>query len=111
MLNLWQINLNHQIYYLKATGILLFFYKTCSVVPRNTSITSKWMICVKSSEKVNLLNNYFVQQTSLDERFATISAMVNIIGSSLTNRNFTLFEVKSVLESLQLGKSSGPDGI
>ena len=37
--------------------------------------------------------------------------MVNIIGPTLTNINFTPFEVKSVLESLQLGKSSGPDGI
>ena len=37
--------------------------------------------------------------------------MVNIIGPTLTNINFTPFEVKSVLESLQLDKSSGPDGI
>ena len=56
-------------------------------------------------------NNYFVQQTALDERSATIPAMVNIIGPTLTNINFTPLEVKSVLESLQLGKSSGPDGI
>ena len=37
--------------------------------------------------------------------------MVNIIGPTLTSINFTSLEVKSVLESLQLGKSSGPDGI
>ena len=37
--------------------------------------------------------------------------MVNIIGPTLTNINFTSLEVKSVLESLQLGKSSGPDRI
>ena len=37
--------------------------------------------------------------------------MMNIIGPTLTNINFTSLEVKSVLESLQLGKSSGPDGI
>ena len=37
--------------------------------------------------------------------------MVNIIGPTLTNINFTSLEVKSGLESLQLGKSSGPDGI
>ena len=64
-----------------------------------------------STDKANLLNEYFVQQTSLDERSATIPAMVNIIGPTLTNINFTSLEVKSVLESLQLGKSSGPDGI
>ena len=64
-----------------------------------------------STEKANLLNEYFVQQTSLDERSATIPAMVNIIGPTLTNINLTSLEVKSVLESLQLGKSSGPDGI
>ena len=64
-----------------------------------------------STEKANLLNEYFVQQTSLDERSATIPAMVNIIGPTLTNINFTSLEVKSVLESLQLGKSSGPNGI
>ena len=64
-----------------------------------------------STEKANLLNEYFVQQTPLDERSATTPAMVNIIGPTLTNINFTSLEVKSVLESLQLGKSSGPDGI
>ena len=37
--------------------------------------------------------------------------MVNIIGPTLTNINFTSLEVKSVLESLQLGKSYRPDGI
>ena len=64
-----------------------------------------------STEKAYLLNEYFVQQTSLDERSTTIPAMMNIIGPTLTNVNFTLLEVISVLESLQLGKSSGPDGI
>ena len=65
----------------------------------------------ESTAKANLLNNYFVQKTALDERSATIPAMVNIIGPTLTNIKFTPFEVKSVLESLQLGKSSGPDDI
>ena len=55
-----------------------------------------------STDKVNLLNEYFVQQTSLDERSATIPAIVNIIGPTLTNINFTSLEGKSVLESLQL---------
>ena len=64
-----------------------------------------------STEKATLLNNYFVQQTALDEQSATIPAMVNIIGPTLTNINFTPFEVKSVLELLQLGESSGPDVI
>ena len=64
-----------------------------------------------STEKTNLLNEYFLQQTSLDERSAPIPAMVNIIGPTLTNINFTSLEVKRVLESLQLGKSSGPDDI
>ena len=64
-----------------------------------------------STEKANLLNNYFVQQTALDERSATIPVMVNIIGPTFTDINFSPFEVKSVLESFQLGKSSGPDGI
>ena len=37
--------------------------------------------------------------------------MVNIIEPTLTNINFTSLEVRSVLESLQLGISSGLDGI
>ena len=44
-------------------------------------------------------------------RSATFPAMVNIIGPTLTNINLSPFEVKNVLESLQLGKSLGPDGI
>ena len=53
-----------------------------------------------STEKANLLNEYFIQQTSLDERSATIPAMVSIIGPTLTNINSTSLEDKSVLESL-----------
>ena len=49
-----------------------------------------------------LYNNYFVQQGSLNEQSASIPAMVNIIGPTLTNINFTSLEVKSIFESLQL---------
>ena len=49
--------------------------------------------------------------SSYNKRPATIPAMVNIMGPTWTNISFTSLEVKRVLESLQLGKSSRPDGI
>ena len=69
--------------------------------------------CVYSddTDKVNILNNFFRNQTLLDDsntRVPNIACYVYNILSSLT---ITPPEVESVLKSLPLGKAVGPDGI
>ena len=69
--------------------------------------------CVYSdyTDKANILNNFFGDQTLLDDsntRIPNIACYVHNILSSLT---ITPPEVESILKSLPLGKAVGQDGI
>ena len=64
-----------------------------------------------STEKSNLLNDYFAEQTLLDDSSSTLPDSTNIVGPFLNNIQFTPLEVQGVLETLELGKSTGPDNV
>lgn len=64
-----------------------------------------------NTEKSNLLNDYFAQQTLLDDSASTLPDSINIVGPSLNDIQFTPLEVQGVLETLKLGKSTGPDNV
>ena len=64
-----------------------------------------------STEKANLFNKYFVQQTFLDDSASVLPDSTNCSGPSLDNIVFTQQEVQGILETLQLGKSTGPDNV
>ncbi|MCG8048840.1 MAG: reverse transcriptase domain-containing protein [Candidatus Thiodiazotropha endolucinida] len=64
-----------------------------------------------SVEKADLLNNYFAQQTLLDDRFSILPDPMDRYGPSLHNIQFTPSEVQGILKSLELGKSTGPDNV
>ena len=64
-----------------------------------------------SSDKAKLLNDFFVSQTSLDDSTATLSNTDLPANNTLHNIIITEEEVRSVLQTLKLGKSSGPDNI
>ncbi|MEW8548517.1 MAG: reverse transcriptase family protein [Candidatus Thiodiazotropha sp.] len=63
-----------------------------------------------SMDKANILNDFFVAQTILDDHNATIPDNVTQ-DTFLDTISITSAEVKSVLQTLKLGKSSGPDTI
>ena len=70
--------------------------------------------CIYYSEtvdKANLLNNYFVNQTITDDQNAHIPNIPTENGQFLNSIGNSQDEVKSVLQSLNLGNSSGPDNI
>ena len=69
-------------------------------------------IYAEECEKANLLNDFFKDQTLLDERNAEIPDIHSYpVDSPLSNIVLTSDEVESVLKSLPVGKAVGPDGI
>lgn len=65
------------------------------------------------TDKANLLNNFFRDQTLLDERNAVLPRINKYVAEnvSFSSLNITPFEIESVLKSLPVGKAVGPDGI
>ena len=63
-------------------------------------------------EKANIFNDYFRDQTLLDEDNVTLPAIDNyIVNEPLSSLVFTTDEVKAILRTLPVGKAVGPDGI
>ena len=68
-------------------------------------------IYAEECEKANILNDFFKDQTLLDERNAEIPDIHSYpVDSPLSNIVLTSDEVESVLKSLPVGKAVGPDG-
>ena len=65
----------------------------------------------ENSDKANILYDFFVVQTIPDDQKTTIPDIVTQNNTFLDDISITPDEVKSVLQTLKLGKSSGPDTI
>ena len=57
------------------------------------------------------MNDFFVEQTKLDENNASLPPDVPISENNLNSILTSPLEVESILKSLQLGKATGPDAI
>ena len=69
-------------------------------------------VYILMSKTVLLLNNYFKEQTFLDDGHAELPALPPYnIESVLNSIILTPLEVESVLKSLPIGKASGPNGL
>ena len=76
------------------------------------SLESNGRIYTDEQDKANLLNNYFKEQTLLDDSNAELPALPPYnIESTLNSIILTPLEVESVLKSLPIGKASGPYGL
>ena len=64
-----------------------------------------------TTDKATILNDYFTEQSSLDDSNANLPADLNIQDFTLNSISITTNEVESVLKALQTGKASGPDAI
>ena len=58
-----------------------------------------------------MFNYHLAQQTFLDDSSSVLPDSTNCSGPSLDNTVFTQQEVQGVLETLQLGKSTGSDNV
>ena len=64
------------------------------------------------TDKANVLNDFFRDQTLVDDHGVELPPLDNYnVLSELSSLQITPNEVESVLKSLPLGKASGPDGI
>ena len=63
------------------------------------------------TDKANLLNDYFTQQTSLDDTHASLPATPLENNSTLNSLIITQEEVSEILKCLNVGKAVGPDSI
>ena len=52
-----------------------------------------------------------LKKTLLDDSSSTLPESTNTVGPFLNNIQFTPLEVQGVLETLELGKSTGPDNV
>ena len=81
----------------------------------NSSIpTLESNVCIHNDkqDKANLLNNYFKEQTFLDDGHAELPFLLPYnIESTLNSIIHTPLEVESVLKSLPIGKAYGPNGL
>ena len=87
-----------------------FFIKpnqTSSIPPLNVNGD----IYSDNTDKATILNDYFTEQSSLDDSNANLPADLNIPDFTLNSISITANEVESVLKALQTGKASGPDAI
>ncbi|MCW4344426.1 MAG: reverse transcriptase domain-containing protein [Candidatus Thiodiazotropha endolucinida] len=63
-------------------------------------------------DKANIINNYFQRQTLLDCQNAVLpDIQLDAIESQLSQIVLSPYEVEKVLETLPLGKASGPNGL
>ncbi|MES9992770.1 MAG: endonuclease/exonuclease/phosphatase family protein, partial [Candidatus Thiodiazotropha sp.] len=69
------------------------------------------VIYCNDSEKSNILNAYFVEQTIIEEDNATLPPTLPLPTHKLDSISVTPDEVQLTLNSLQLGKAAGPDSI
>ena len=84
---------------------LTFFFSTVPLFFHENAYISD------TNEKANLLNNFFAEQSLLDDHSATLPDSVDSGGPTLDSIVFTLTEVKDILNTLKLGKASGPDNV
>ena len=63
------------------------------------------------TDKANFLNDYFTQQTSLDDTHASLPATPLENNSTLNSILITRGEVQEILKYLKVGKAVGPDTI
>ena len=69
-------------------------------------------LIIDDTEKANLLNDYFRDQTLLNDRNVEASVINDYpVTSYLDELNLNNDEVRLVLKSLPVGKASGPDDI
>ena len=72
-------------------------------------LKSSGAIYCDDEQKADKLNEYFTQQTLLDEHNASLPQTVNTPLNNLESLRITSDEVESTLLSLPIEKASGPD--
>ena len=85
------------------------------IKPNNTTsippLCKDDIVHTEEADKASWMNDFFVEQTILDESNATLPPNIDPPDNNLNSISTSPHEVESILKSLQLGKASGPDEI
>ena len=67
------------------------------------------VVYLEDADKVNIMNEFFVDQTKLNESNASLPSDIPLSQYDLSSISTTLEEDEKILKSLKLGKASGSD--
>ena len=84
------------------------------ISPSNSSIPTlekDGLIFTDETDKANVLNDFFRDQTILDDQHAPIPNIEPYTDNTMSLLVITPLEVESIMKCLPLGKAVGPDGI
>ena len=90
---------NFKIFYI---SFFKFFY---------TNIRTNGLISIDETDKANVLNDFFCDQTILDDQHAPIPNIDPYTDSTISLLVITPLEVESLMKCLPLGKAVDSDGI
>ena len=68
-------------------------------------------IFIDETDKANVLNDFFCDQTLLDDQHASIPNIELYTDRTMSSLVISPLEVESIMKCLPLGKAVGPDGI
>ena len=80
----------------------------------NSSITTlekDGLIFIDETDKANVLNVFFRDQTFLDDQHAPIPNIEPCTDNTMSSLVITPLEVESIMKCISFGKAVGPDGI
>ena len=69
------------------------------------------IIYCNDNDKANILNQYFIEQTVIEEENATLPTTLPLPAHKFDSITVTPDDVESTLKTLKLGKAAGPDAI
>ena len=101
----------------KTTYLPTSWWKTLKFVIKPDQASSipalnrEGVIYCNDNDKANILNQYFIEQTIIEEENATLHTTLPLPARKFDSITVTLDDVESTLKTLQLGKAARPDAI
>ena len=69
------------------------------------------IIYTNDKDKANILNQFFTEQSTLDDSNASLPSINHALPYKLDSISITSLEVEDILKTLKTGKAAGPDSI
>ena len=67
------------------------------------------IIYTNDKDKANILNQFFTEQSTLDDSNASLPSINHALPYKLDSISITSLEVEDILKTLKTGKAAGPD--
>ena len=90
---------------------ILKSFKSPSLNSSIPALEKDRLIFADKTDKANVLNDFFREQTILDDQHAAIPDIEPYTDSTMSSLVITPLDIESIVRCLPLGKPVGPDGI